>query len=505
MTKPTDRGRRQLSLGEAYQAVEDAASGATDRPDPLTVGEVCRRVNRALETIESGRELEVVGEVGDCHLKQHWYFTLLDAKGAKLPCSFFSTRRRLDVEGVRPDRGMKVVVRGRLEYWAEGGRMSLIVTRIREAGTGDLHERFERLRRELEAKGVFDERHHLPLPTMARRLLVLTSASGAVRSDIEETARRRWPGIELLLAPIPVQGDSATPVIADAIRRARGQAPALGVDAIVLARGGGSLEDLWCFNEAEVVTAIHESRTRARDLATGGGPRPVPLVSAIGHESDVTLCDFVADHRASTPTQAAMVLVIDATEHREMIRSRADRLGRLLERTLERSRARLDLALRHELIRRPERLYDHHVRRIDGLGNRLGLVRSTVLDGAASRLESASIRLRGASPAQQVERGAERLERAGERLVRGMARRHRDAETRISHLSARLESVGPRAVLDRGYALVRDEAGRPVRDATTAKAGDRLQVELSRGDLGVTVDRPWTESGDSTSAPTGSA
>ena len=501
MTEPTDRGRRQLSLGEAYRAVEDAASGAADRPEPLTVGEICQRVNRALETIESGRELEVIGEVGDCHLKQHWYFTLLDAKGAKLPCSFFSTRRRLDVEAVRPDRGMKVVVRGRLEYWAEGGRVSLIVTRIREAGTGDLHARFERLRRALEAQGLFDERHRLPLPTMARRLLVLTSPSGAVRSDIEETARRRWPGIELLLAPIPVQGDSATPVIADAIRRAREQGPALGIDAIVLARGGGSLEDLWCFNEAAVVKAIHESRIRAVDLATRGGPRPVPLVSAIGHESDVTLCDFVADHRASTPTQAAMVLVIDATEHREMIRSREDRMGRLLERTLERSRARLELALRHEFIRRPERLYDHHVRRTDDLASRLGLVRGAVLDEAATRLESASTRLRATSPTQRLERAEERLDRAGEQLVRGMARRHGDAETRISHLSARLESVGPRAVLDRGYAVVRDEAGRPVRDAATAKAGDRLRIELGRGDLGVTVDRPWIEAGNSPSDP----
>ena len=493
MADRNDPGRRQLSLGDAYRAVDDAAAGASDQPDPLTVAEVCRRVNLALETIEGGRELEVVGEVGDCHLKQHWYFTLLDPGGAKLPCSFFSSRRRLDADAVRPERGMKVVVRGRLEYWSDGGRMSLIVTRVREAGAGDLHQRFERLRRELEGKGWFDASHRIPLPSMARRLLILTSAQGAVRSDIEETARRRWPGVDLLLAPIPVQGDAATPVIAEAVRRARARAAALGVDAIVLARGGGSLEDLWCFNEAAVVTAIHESRRRAVEIAARGGPAPVPLVSAIGHESDVTLSDFVADHRASTPTQAAMVLVVDAREQLEMVRSRGTRLERLLERTLERARARLQIATRHELLRRPDRLCDPHRRRVDDLARRLDTAGAGPVDVAGRRLEAAVIRLRATDPERRLAAARERLEDACGRLDRSAVRRRRDATTRLDHLAARLEGVGPRSVLERGYALVRRGDGRPLRDATATTAGDRLRIELARGRLDVVVEEATSD------------
>ena len=469
--------------------VDDAGSEAATGSEPLTVAEVCRRLNQALETIESGRELEIVGEVGDCHLKQHWYFTLLDPSGAKLPCSFFSSRRRLDADAVRPERGMKVIVRGRLEYWADGGRVSLIVTRVREAGAGDLHRRYEALRQALESKGWFDPAEQLPLPDFATRLLVLSSASGAVRSDIEETARQRWPGIELLLAPIPVQGDAAAPTIARAIRRARVAAPRLGADAIVLARGGGSLEDLWCFNEEAVVTAIHESRRAARAAAEAGGPPPVPLVSAIGHESDVTLCDFVADHRASTPTQAAMTLVVDATEQRSMLRSREDRLVRLAERGLERASSRLALLVRHEFLRRPERLVDGHRRRLEDLFRRLAAAGGQSTAIPSQRLATALARLRNASPNARLGQAEERLATASVRLGRGTARRYREAQTRLDHLAARLRGVGPQAVLDRGYALVLNEAGSPVRAAEDVDAGDRLQVELGRGRLDVTVDR----------------
>lgn len=472
--------------------VAKAGAEADARPEPLSVAEACRRLSAALDTVDGGRELEVVGEVGDSHLKDHWYFTLLDPDGAKLPCSFFSTRRRLDADAVRPERGMQVLVRGRLEYWAKGGRISLIVTRIRAAGTGDLHRRYEILRSDLEARGWFDEALRLPLPSFARRILVLTSAAGAVRSDIEETARQRWPGVELLLAPIPVQGEAATPRIADAIRSARRTAPKLGVDAIVLARGGGSLEDLWCFNEEAVVRAIHESRVEAvmRD-----GDAATPLVSAIGHETDVTLSDFAADHRASTPTQAAMLLVPDANELGHAIQSREDRLRRLVVRGVEDARGRLERARRHEIVRRPRRLLDPHSRRLADLARDLDGEVSSLVQLAVRRVESGVLRLRGFDPRKRVERSHDRLVRSTTALDRACRRAIATAETRLSFLRARLEAAGPRSILDRGYALVVDRDGELVRDAAALGPGDQVTVELGRGELDATVDRTRDRSG----------
>jgi exodeoxyribonuclease VII large subunit len=473
---------------------EDPAEDPGDGPRPWTVSEACDRVNRALAEIESGREIQVEGEVGTCSIRDHWYFTLRDERGATLPCSYFSQRRRADRGAPTPALGMRVIATGRLEYWAKGGKTSLIVSRLREAGQGDLHQRFERLKADLEARGWFDPDRRLSLPTFATSALVLTSGDGAARRDIEETARQRWPGFRLHLVPIPVQGQAAIPRIADAVRRARRVAPMLGIDAIILTRGGGSLEDLWCFNEEAVAAAIIESRDSAIARHARGGPAPVPLVAAIGHETDVSIAEFCADLRASTPTQAAMVLVPDAGEHGDVLDARASRMRLLVERGHERAASRIAAAARHEILRRPDRLVDPHRRRLDDLADDLGRRISEIADRMTRRTDASAGRLAAMSPRHRLGEAIRATDVAANRLERAFARRLERWRDRLDAQDARLRGVGPDSVLERGFAIVLGEDGRAVRNANDLTAGDRITARLARGRVAATVTR--TEPGD---------
>ncbi len=461
--------------------------GSADAPRPWTVTEACDRVSRALSEIEAGREIQVEGEVGTCSIRDHWYFTLRDDRGSQLPCSYFSQRRRADRGAPTPALGMRVVATGRLEYWAKGGKPSLIGSRLREAGLGDLHQKFERLKAELEARGWFDPSRRLALPTFATSALVLTSGEGAARRDVEETTRQRWPGFRLQIVPIPVQGQAAVPRIAAAIRAARRLAPRLGADAIILTRGGGSLEDLWCFNEESVAAAIVESRDEAISLHDRGGPAPVPLVAAIGHETDVSIAEFCADLRASTPTQAAMVLVPDAGEHRDVLDARADRLRLLVDRTRERASQRVAAAARHEILRRPERLLDPHRRRLDDLQDELVRSVSATLERPTRRLDAAAARLAAVSPTHRLAAAIRATEVAAGRLERAFARRLERWRDRLDAQDARLRAVGPDSVLDRGFAIVLDGEGRAVRDASALATGDSITARLARGRVTATV------------------
>lgn len=465
---------------------EDGGEPAAEAP--LSVTEVCRRVNDALLGIEGGPEIRVEGEIGSCSLPGHWYFTLKDEQGSQLSCAFFGPRYRADSETPTPRVGMKVIAHGRPEMYAKGGRLSFIASRLREAGLGDLHQRFERLKSDLRDRGWFDPDLRVELPPFARRIMIITSGDGAARRDVEETARRLWPGLQLLLIAVPVQGEAATPKIARAVRLARSRAAAMKVDAIILTRGGGSLEDLWCFNEETVAAAIFESRADAVAAHLAGGPPPVPLVAAIGHESDSSIAEFVADHRASTPTQAAMVLVPDAAEQSDYLHSRQERLRLLAQRGVERARGRVEVAARHEILRRPARMLDPHRRRLDEGGRGIAAAMGRLLEVGHARLERLESRLQAVAPARSVEEAARRTDVAAGRLTRGMKAAIDRRSTRLAHLAEQLRIVGPDSVLSRGYALVLDESGRPVRDAEAMAVDDRIRATFARGSVVARVE-----------------
>ena len=475
-------------------AGDDAdAPAEPSTPRPYSVREAVTLLNRSLKEIDGGREISILGEVGSPRLADHWYFTLKDGTDAQISCSFFAQRRRLDPDCATPELGRMVVATGRLEYWDRGGRLSLIVSRLRAEGEGDLHQRFERLKAMLAEAGYFDPAARLPMPEFPRRLLMITSRDGAARRDVEATARQRWPGFEVLMHHVPVQGAPATPRIARAIHAARDRAAALGVDAIVLTRGGGSIEDLWCFNEREVADAIHDSRRRAIERHRDGGPSPVPLIAAIGHETDTSIAELAADARASTPTQAAMQLVPDAREHRGVLDARLERLRMLVAARLERADARLASSARHELLRRPERLVDPHRRRITTLAARLEAAVAGRLAAAATRTTRSEARLGSVSPRSRTEVAAGRIDSADRRLRRAMSTALQRRRVLIEHAGRRLRAVGPEQVLDRGYSLTLDATGRPLRDSADVQVGAVVTTRLARGGFEATVDRRLEE------------
>ncbi len=495
-SKPSDKKR---SLNDAMLFVPGNDEGAMEPPgtkngdsdsaEPYSVRELVDLLNRTLSNIDGGRKVRVIGEVGSARLGHHWYFSLKDDTKAKIECSFFAQRRGFDTPAATPVVGSLMVATGTLEFWDQGGRLSLIVHELREEGEGDFHRRFERLKSELEAAGYFDPSARLPLPSFPRRVLMITSREGAARRDIEETARQRWPGLEILLHHVAVQGSGATPRIAAAIRKARLVAPALGVDAIVLTRGGGSLEDLWCFNERAVADAIQESRREAIDRHAAGGPPPVPLVSAIGHETDLTIADLVADHRTSTPTQAAMALVPDADEHRGILQSRGGRIRMLVERRCGEAAARLEFASRHELLRRPDRLLVPHQQRLDGLANRLQVAIETGTNARRAGVARQSTALERVAPKSRFAVAATTLHAASDRLTLAMKGRLAALDASLENASKRLGSTNPDQVLSRGYSLTLDPQGRPVRSASELAEGDAITTRLASGDFDATVSR----------------
>ena len=456
---------------------DDSPEAAT----PLSVAEACELIKTTLSGLNGARPLRVVGEIGEFRPRggqSHWYFSLRDEDGSTLNCAFFSQRRMRSELDFEPEQGMVVVAEGTFDYYAPFGKLSFIVSKLMRRGVGPLHEQYERLRREFQEAGLFSQEQKLPLPEFPRRIAILTSPDGAVRHDIEMTARSRWQGIELVLIPIPVQGDTAAPRIARAIRAIRAAAPSMGVDAIILARGGGSLEDLWAFNTREVVEAIHESRIQA--ISRKGS---IPLIAGIGHESDTTLADLVSDRRASTPTQAAMILVPSSSELTEYVQTRLGRMRILHRANTHRAKARLAAALKHPVMRRAETMLQPHRRRMDSARTSLHAAAHQRIVASREGLAELERRLAAASPAASVASARARLMQQKTRLLRELKVRldtlSRATEARARHLAA----IGPGQVLARGYSITLDPSGRPIRDASQVEAGTDIRSRFSGSEL----------------------
>jgi exodeoxyribonuclease VII large subunit len=374
----------------------------------------------------------VSGEVSNISRPRsgHIYFTLKD-EGAQIRAAIWqSTARRLRFA---LEDGMHVLCRGGVEVYAPQGSYTLIVRQIEPRGEGALQAKLRKLHEKLAAEGLFDPARKRPLPRFPRRIALVTSPSGAAVRDFLKVVRRRWQGIHVLVVPARVQGDGAAGEIVAAIRRVNRLARP--VDVLVVTRGGGSLEDLWTFNEEAVVRAIHASH--------------VPVVSAVGHEIDVTLSDLAADFRAATPTEAAEHVVPSQEDVVAGIDGLRSRLAAALRGTALRARARLDALAERRVLRRPlDRVHDL-ARRLDELGQRA--------DRAAAR---------------QVTR----------------------ADERLASFASRLESLSPLAVLARGYSVTqRADDGRPLLDAGDVQAGDELMTRLHRGAISSRVERIHTE------------
>jgi exodeoxyribonuclease VII large subunit len=388
-----------------------------------SVSEVADILRGLLE--DSLPALRVQGEVSNFRNPAgHWYFTLKDAN-AQLRCAMFKGQNYL-VKPV-PKSGDAVVARGRLTYYGKGGDAQLVVEHLEPAGEGALLAAFEKLKARLAAEGLFDAKLKRPIPAVPRGIGIVTSPTGAALQDILSTLRRRFPLGQVYVYGVPVQGDAACPAVVQALAEFPKRAP---VDVILLARGGGSLEDLWCFNHESIARAIRAC--------------PVPVVTGIGHEIDFTIADFAADLRAPTPTGAAERVSPDVAEWQE----------RLARRRLE-----LDGAMRDRL----------------ALG--------------AEAVRQRCDRLERAHPGRRLEQWLQRLDELQERLPLNLRRLLGDRRARLNGLAALVQSLGPGAVLARGYAIVHAADGSIVRDAATVAAGDALEISLARGRIGAQVTK----------------
>ena len=392
----------------------------------------------------------------------HLYFSLKDPS-AQLRCAMFRMRGRL--LDFKPENGQQVLVRAKVSLYEARGDFQLIIEHMEEAGDGALRREYEAMKRRLRNEGLFEAAHKQSIPELPKQIGVLTSPSGAAIRDILSVLKRRFPAIPILIYPIPVQGQGAAEKIAQAIELANLRREC---DVLLLSRGGGSLEDLWAFNEEVLARAIFKSR--------------LPIVSAVGHEVDFTIADFVADARAPTPSAAAEMLSPDRQEWLARLNSLRRRLFASMQNRLRQTSQQLDWLSRR--LQSPGQRLTRISSRVNELQQRQTTALRHILRRRQDKLLNLRARLMQQTPAQRVAVLHERYNHLHSRLERAMQERLQDSTQRLATLGHALDTVSPLATLGRGYALVqRVSDGELLRDARKINTGEQIQTRLAKGSL----------------------
>lgn len=481
---------------------------------PLTVTQLTRMIKAALDQ-HLPATLHVIGELSNvsCPASGHLYFTLKDETSEVRCVMWRSSAAKIKFE---PTDGLAVVASGGIDVFEPRGQIQLYVRKIEPRGVGSLELAFRQLREKLEREGLFRRERKRALPTWPRRLAVVTSATGAAIRDILKVIRRRSPNVDVMILPVRVQGEGAAAEIADAIAALNRHAARLGgIDLMIVGRGGGSLEDLWAFNEEVVARAIFASE--------------IPVVSAVGHETDVTISDLVADVRAPTPSAAAEMAVPRLDDVLERLAESARALHRHARHAVDVSTSRLHTVARHEWFRRPLVPLVRRAQQVDETAGRLNLMitrrlvtirrelhryevsLSTIrpeayvhqlhhrllsllrrLDRAANqavsvrerRLSAGILGLRTASPQARIQSATAKVASVEQSLKRSVAHRMVVWQQRTQGLAVRLESVGYKQVLARGYSITRREPGRKlITSPAQVRTGQRIVTETKDGEF----------------------
>jgi exodeoxyribonuclease VII large subunit len=397
----------------------------------MTVRELTFYIKRLLESDRELQNVWVRGEISNFkwHTSGHIYFTLKD-DASQLKCVMFrSAAQRLRF---KPDSGMQVLLNGNIAVYDRDGAYQLYVAEMEPAGLGALHLQYEQLKQKLADEGLFDPALKRPLPSLPRRVALVTAPTGAAVRDMITVSRRRFPGIRLLLAPALVQGAEAPASLVRALQQAAAQP---GVDVVIIGRGGGSLEDLWAFNDEGLARAIRAC--------------PVPVVSAVGHETDYTIADFAADLRAPTPSAAAEIVVPSRMELQAQVDGLRLRMVQVTRRLIERKRLKLKALAERPVLQRPQGRLLQDRQRLDDLVRRLGFA------------------------------GGRRMERSRQKLA---------------GLAGRLDALSPLSVLSRGYSITRAENGTVIKDAAAVQVGDAVSIMLHKGQVQARVESKVEES-----------
>ncbi len=436
------------------------------RPDVYSVSQLNRRARQLLEA--HFPLLWVEGEISNISFPAsgHWYFVLKD-ETAQVRCAMFKMRNGL--VGFRPKNGQHVLIRCRVGLYENRGDFQLIAEHMEEAGHGALQKQFDALKAKLHGEGLFDEKHKKALPTLPERIGIVTSPTGAAIHDILTVLKRRFPAIPITIYPCPVQGAEAATAIASAIQLANRDNRC---DVLIVGRGGGSIEDLWSFNEETVAREIFASK--------------IPVVSAVGHEVDFTIADFVADMRAATPSAAGEILSPDARE----LHADFNMLRRQLERSLLRAIRSRQQQVDHlyKRLRHPGERLQQNRQRLIFLRSRLDRQMTAEQSLRRSRLNDVVSRLHRNHPSNRLLQYREQNRSLELRLTRAINHLLQQKQARWKNAAQLLNSVSPLQTLGRGYAILTDEQKHVIRKVATVTAGDKISATLTDGELLCRID-----------------
>ena len=433
---------------------------------PYTVSSLNREIRNLVES--SFRSIWVVGEISNLARPSsgHMYFSLKE-ENSVIRCAWFRNRQLRSP--AQPEDGMQVTIRAQVSFYEARGELQLIVEYMEEAGEGLLRRQFEELKKKLDSEGLFSPDRKRPLPEFPGRIGLVTSLTGAAVRDVLTTINRRFPATSVLLFPVQVQGEKAEQEICQAIEHFSSRND---TDVVIVARGGGSLEDLQAFNLESVARAISAC--------------PIPVIAGIGHETDFTIADFVADRRAATPTAAAELAAPDMRSLLRRIAATGEKIYNLVNRELRDLGQTVDI-LQSRLTHPREKLVQFESARQNFQDRILYCAQSQLWESRAG-LDAMLTRFGAASPATQMGISRQRLSTMDRLLLTGVKNACNQRQIHLQSLRGKIDILGPQNTLNRGYALVRNADGDVVVNAAMVKAGDKVQVKVSRGDFDATVN-----------------
>jgi exodeoxyribonuclease VII large subunit len=431
----------------------------------LSVSALTKYIKRKFDADPHLQNVYIKGEISNFkqHTSGHMYFTLKDEKARLLSVMFAANNKGMKF---LPENGMKVLVKGDISLYEAGGQYQLYVKSMAPDGVGDLYLAYEQLKKKLEGAGLFLAEHKKPIPQYPKSVGVITSPTGAALRDILTTIKRRYPIARIIVYPALVQGNNAAKSIAKAISMANAREES---DVLIVGRGGGSIEELWAFNEEIVAESIYDS--------------DIPVISAVGHETDFTIADFVADMRAPTPTGAAELAVPHLNEILERLMNRKNRLTRSIQEAVNFERTRLTRMERSYAFRYPHKMYEQKLEQLDKTMDRLGRTSTRYFMKKRDELNQLNDILKKQHPEQAVKNAKDELQQHAKVLRRAMEAIYRHKSQQFVHITATLSALSPLKIMERGYGLVFAEDETLVKSTQQVSKGDKIAVSIKDGTL----------------------
>ncbi|MGD6966979.1 exodeoxyribonuclease VII large subunit [Rossellomorea vietnamensis] len=441
-----------------------------DNSQYLTIQALTKYIKRKFDKDPHLSGIYVKGEISNFkrHSSGHMYFTLKDERARILAVMFSSANASMKFN---PENGMNVLVRGDISVYEAGGQYQIYVKEMQPDGIGDLFLAYQQLKEKLEKQGLFSEARKKPIPKFPRKIGVITSPTGAAVRDIITTIERRYPIGEIVVYPALVQGERAAQSIAESIKKANKNEE---IDVLIVGRGGGSIEELWAFNEERVALAISNSE--------------VPVISAVGHETDFTIADFAADMRAPTPTAAAELAVPHIDDLLERVLNQKIMLIRGMKTRLKSERARLKSVTSSIIFRNPRRLYEQKIEAVDHLTEKLNRNQRVRMQAGREKLGHLDSNLKRVHPRRLWEQKNEQHLRTAKQLQANFSTILRQKQNDFSRTISTLEALSPLKIMDRGYSLVYSEDSKLVKSKEDVKEGEKVTVHLQDGKLYCHID-----------------